>query len=406
MTLPKTTPPEPAPAPVPEVAGLAPELQSAKEGQGSKPLASASERFTSYDVEAFEVPGGREENWRFTPLRRLRGLHDGSARLDGAALVEITGAGEGVTVERVGLDDPRIGEGGVPADRVAAQAWRAAADATVVTLEGTPAPLQVTVAGPGAGATAAAHLQLRTRPHAEATVVLTHVGSGALADNLEVVLGDGSRLTLVVTEEWADDAVHVGAQHLALGRDATLKAVSAALGGDLVRITPTVAFRGPGGDVELVGLGYADAGQHLEQRLLVDHAVPHCRSSVLYKNALQGNGAHTVWIGDVLIRAAAEGTETYESNRNLVLTERARADSVPNLEIETGEIAGAGHASTTGRFDDEQLFYLQSRGIPEDVARRLVVRGFFGEILARLPLPELRERLEAAIEAELAVTGA
>jgi Fe-S cluster assembly protein SufD len=235
--------------------------------------------------------------------------------------------------------------------------------------------------------------------------VLTHVGSGALADNLEVVVADGSRLTLVVTDEWADDAVHVGAHHLALGRDATLKVISVALGGDLVRISPTVAFRGPGGDVELVGLGYADAGQHLEQRLLVDHSVPNCRSNVLYKNALQGDAAHTVWIGDVLIRAAAENTETFEFNRNLVLTERARADSVPNLEIETGEITGAGHASATGRFDDEQLFYLQSRGIPEDVARRLVVRGFFGEILARLPLPELRERLEAAIEAELAVTG-
>jgi len=405
MTLPKTTPPEPTPAPVPEVAGLAPELKSATKDQGTSPVASASERFTAYDVEAFEVPSGREENWRFTPLRRLRGLHDGSAPLDGAALVEITGAGDGVTVERVGLDDPRIGEGGVPADRVAAQAWRSAADATVVTLDGTPAPLQVTVTGPGAGATAAAHLQLRTRPHAAATVVLTHVGSGALADNLEVVLGDGSRLTLVITDEWADDAVHAGAQHLSLSRDATLKVVSVALGGDLVRVTPTVAFRGPGGDVDLVGLGYADAGQHLEQRLLVDHAVPHCRSHVLYKNALQGDGAHTVWIGDVLIRAAAEGTETFEFNRNLVLTERARADSVPNLEIETGEITGAGHASATGRFDDEQLFYLQSRGIPEDVARRLVVRGFFGEILARVPLPELRERLEAAIEAELAVTG-
>ena len=383
----------------------APELKGAKEGQGEIPAASAGERFTSYDVEAFEVPGGREENWRFTPLRRLRGLHDGSAPLDGVAVVEIAGAGEGVTVERVTRDDARVGEGGVPADRVAAQAWSAAPDVTIVTLDGRPAPLDITVTGPGAGASAAAHLQLRTRPFAEATVVLTHVGSGALADNLEVVLADGARLTLVVTDEWADDAVHVGAQHLSLGRDATLKVISVALGGDLVRISPTVAFRGPGGDVELVGLGYADAGQHLEQRLLVDHAVPNCRSNVLYKNALQGDGAHTVWIGDVLIRAAAENTETFEFNRNLVLTERARADSVPNLEIETGEITGAGHASATGRFDDEQLFYLQSRGIPEDVARRLVVRGFFGEILARLPLPELRERLEAAIEAELAVTG-
>jgi Fe-S cluster assembly protein SufD len=393
----------------PEVAGLAPELKGAKKGQGESPIASASERFTSYDVEAFEVPGGREETWRFTPLRRLRGLHDGTAALDGTAKVDV-GAGAGITVETVGRDDARIGDGGVPADRVAAAAWNAFREATVVTLDGRPEPVTITVTGPGAGVTAAGHLQIRTTPFAEATVVVEHRGSGALASNLEVVLGDGSRLDLVVTEEWADDAVHVSAQHMSVGRDATLRATSVALGGDLVRISPTVTYRGPGGDAELIGLGYADAGQHLEQRLLVDHAVPHCRSNALYKNALQGAkgtpDARTVWIGDVVIRAAAEGTETFEFNRNLVLTQHARADSVPNLEIETGEITGAGHASATGRFDDEQLFYLQSRGIPEDVARRLVVRGFFGEILSKITLPELRERLEAAIEEELAVTGA
>jgi Fe-S cluster assembly protein SufD len=390
------------------VAGLAPELKGAKKGQGEAPIASASERFTAFDVAAFEVPGGREEIWRFTPLRRLRGLHDGSAPLDGVAKVEVAG-GNGLSIETARRDDPRIGEGGVPADRVAAAAWSAFREATVVTLDGTPEPVTITVTGPGAGVTAAGHLQIRTTPFAEATVVVEHRGSGALASNIEVVLADASRLTLVVTEEWADDGVHVSAQHMSLGRDATLRATSVALGGDLVRISPTVTYRGPGGDAELIGLGYADAGQHLEQRLLVDHAVPHCRSNVLYKNALQGAkgtpDARTVWIGDVVIRAAAEGTETFEFNRNLVLTQHARADSVPNLEIETGEIAGAGHASATGRFDDEQLFYLQSRGIPEDVARRLVVRGFFGEVLSKITLPELRERLEAAIEAELAVTG-
>ncbi|MEJ3653609.1 Fe-S cluster assembly protein SufD [Actinomycetes bacterium KLBMP 9759] len=391
-----------------EVAGLAPELEGAKKGQGESPIASASERFTSYDVEAFEVPGGREENWRFTPLRRLRGLHDGTASFDGTATIDVSEAASGVRVETVATDDPRIGQGGVPADRVAAAAWSASKDATVVTLDGAPEPVTITVTGPGEGATAAGHLQLRTAPHAAATVVVEYRGSGALADNVEVVLGDGSRLTLVVTTEWADDAVHVGAQHISVGRDATLRATAVSLGGDLVRISPTVNYRGPGGDAELAGLGFADAGQHLEQRLLVDHSVPNCTSNVLYKNALQsakGATAHTVWIGDVLIRAAAENTQTFELNRNLVLTEHARADSVPNLEIETGEIAGAGHASATGRFDDEQLFYLQSRGIPEDVARRLVVRGFFGEILSRITLPELRERLEQAIEAELAVTG-
>ncbi|MDN5858360.1 MAG: SufD family Fe-S cluster assembly protein [Pseudonocardia sp.] len=384
-----------------EVAGLAPELQGAKQGQGSKPLASASERFTAYDVDAFEVPGGREENWRFTPMRRLRGLHDGTAAFEGSAVVTVDGA----LAETVGRDDPRIGAGGTPADRVAAAAWSTFRAASVVTLDGAPDPVTVTVEGPGEGNSAVTHVQLRTTPHAQATVVVTYAGSGTLADNLEVVLADGSQLTLVVTDEWADDGVHVGAQHFSRGRAAPGRGGGGARGGDVVRISPTVTYRGPGGDAELLGLGFADAGQHLEQRLLVDHSVPHCRSNVNYKNALQGDGAHTVWIGDVLIRAAAEATETFEVNRNLVLTPKARADSVPNLEIETGEIAGAGHASTTGRFDDEQLFYLQSRGIPEDVARRLVVRGFFGEILSKITIPDLRERLEAAVEAELAVTG-
>ncbi|MEV1290696.1 Fe-S cluster assembly protein SufD [Pseudonocardia sp. NPDC049635] len=391
-----------------DVAGLAPELKGAKKGQGEVPIASAGERFQSFDVDAFEVPGGREENWRFTPLRRLKGLHDGSAAFEGVAPVTVTETA-GVTVEKVGRDDARIGEGGIPADRVAAAAWSAFTEATLVTLDGEPEPVTVVVEGPGEGATAAGHLQIRTTPHSRATVVVEHRGSGVLADNTEVVLADGSQLTLVVTEEWNDDAVHVGAEHYNVGRDAMLRATSVQLGGDLVRVSSTVGYTGPGGDAELLGLGFADAGQHLEQRLLVDHSVPNCKSNVLYKNALQSDSrdsAHVVWIGDVLIRAAAENTETFEFNRNLVLTEHARADSVPNLEIETGEIVSAGHASATGRFDDEQLFYLRSRGIPEDQARRLVVRGFFGEVLNKITLPELRERLEAAVEAELALTGA
>ncbi|RZT86250.1 iron-regulated ABC transporter permease protein SufD [Pseudonocardia sediminis] len=391
-----------------EVSGLAPELKSAKEGQGEVPIASAGERFQSFDVNAFEVPGGREENWRFTPMRRLRGLHDGTAPFDGTAAISVPEVA-GVTVETVGRDDKRLGEAGVPADRVAAAAWSAFREATVVTLDGNPDPVTVTVEGPGAGVTAVSHLHIRTTPNTEATVVVVRQGSGALADNLEVVLADASKLTLVVTEEWADDAVHVGAEHLSIGKDATLRGTAVQLGGDLVRVSSTIRYAAPGGDAELLGLGFADGGQHLEQRLLVDHAQPNCTSNVFYKNALQTNDAndpaHTVWIGDVLIRAAAEQTRTFEFNRNLVLTEHARADSVPNLEIETGEIAGAGHASTTGRFDDEQLFYLQSRGIPEKDARRLVVRAFFHEILHKIQLPELRERLEEAVEAELAVTG-
>ncbi|SEC39055.1 Iron-regulated ABC transporter permease protein SufD [Amycolatopsis tolypomycina] len=372
------------------------------------PAASRAERFTSYDVEAFEVPGGREENWRFTPMKRLRGLHDGSAVATGEITIDVEAADE-LKVETVGREDARLGEAGVPSDRIAAQAYSAFTKATVVTVpKETKAskPSVLRIHGPGEGQVAYGHLQVRAEAFAEAVIVLDHVGSGTYADNVEFVIGDSAKVTVVSVQDWADDAVHVSEQHLKLGRDATLKHIVITLGGDLVRVSPTATFADKGGDVEMLGLYFADAGQHQEHRLFVDHAVPNCKSNVMYKGALQGEGAHTVWIGDVLIRAAAEATDTYELNRNLVLTPGARADSVPNLEIETGEIEGAGHASATGRFDDEQLFYLQSRGIAEEAARRLVVRGFFHEILVKIDVPEVRERLEAAIEAELEAVGA
>ncbi|MBK0867051.1 Fe-S cluster assembly protein SufD [Saccharopolyspora sp. HNM0986] len=372
------------------------------------PQSSRGQRFTSYDVDAFEVPGGREEDWRFTPVKRLKGLHDGTAEATGEIGVEVE-AGSEVTVETVGRDDERIGNGGVPADRIAAQAWSSFEQATVVTVpkevrpEG---PVSIVVHGPGVGRTAYGHIQIRAERFADAVVVVDYRGSGVLGENIEFVVDDSARLSIVSVHDWADDATQVSSEHAYLGRDAVFRHLAVTLGGDLVRVNTTVTYGDKGGDAELLGLYFADEGQHLEHRMLVDHAEANCRSNVLYKGALQGDSAHTVWIGDVLIRAAAEATETFELNRNLVLTEGARADSVPNLEIETGEIEGAGHASAIGRFDDEQLFYLQSRGIPEDQARRLVVRGFFGEILQKITVPEVRERLEAAIEAELAVVGA
>ncbi len=386
---------------------------SAKEDK-SKLIANKGAQFTSYDVNAFEVPSGRDELWRFTPLRRLRGLHDGSAVADGTAQVTV-GAADQVVVETVGRDDDRLGKAGVPADRIAAQAYSAFTEATIVSVPNeveVAEPIEITIDGPGVDHVAYGHVQIRLGTFARATVVIDQRGSGTYAENVEFVLGDSSQLHVVLIQDWQSDAVHVAAHHALLGRDSVLRHYNVSLGGDLVRISPTVRYSAPGGDANMLGVYFADAGQHLEQRLLVDHSAPHCKSNVMYKGALQGEtgpgtvDAHTVWIGDVLIRAEAEGTETYELNRNLVLTDGARADSVPNLEIETGEIVGAGHASATGRFDDEQLFYLRARGISEEVARRLVVRGFFHEIIDKIPVPAVRERLDAAIETELAVVGA
>jgi Fe-S cluster assembly protein SufD len=370
------------------------------------------EVFTSFDVDAFEVPHGRDEIWRFTPLRRLRGLHDGSAPATGSAGIDVTEL-PGVTVETVRRGDERLGQGGVPADRVAAQAFSSFNSATIVTVgKDTQVgdPIEIAITGPGEGVTAYGHLQMRVGELSEAVVVVDHRGSGTYADNIEFVVGDAARLTVVSIADWKDDAVHVSSHHASLGKDAVLRHVAVTLGGDLVRLTARTRFCAPGGDAELLGLYFADDGQHFESRLLVDHAQPNCRSHVTYKGALQGDpdssrpDAHTVWVGDVLIRAEATGTDTFETNRNLVLTDGARADSVPNLEIETGEIVGAGHASATGRFDDEQLFYLQARGIPEDQARRLIVRGFFGELIQKIAVPAVRERLTDAIEHELEIT--
>ncbi len=245
------------------------------------------------------------------------------------------------------------------------------------------------------------HCVIEAGRHSRATVVIDHVGTGEHVGNVEVLVGDGADLTVVSLQRWDDDAVHLGQQDVLVGRDARVKHVAVSLGGKVVRLNANVRYAGPGGDATLLGVYFADAGQHLENRSFVDHATPHCRSRVTYKGALQGETARTVWVGDVLIRAAAEGTDTYELNRNLVLTDGARADSVPNLEIETGQIEGAGHASATGRFDDEQLFYLQARGISESEARRLVVRGFFADLIGQIGVPDVQDQLMSAIETEL-----
>lgn len=359
----------------------------------------------SFDLADHPVPTGREEIWRFTPLKRLRGLHQDAPFADGATAVKVEAA-DGVVVEQVATDSPVRGSSGlVPVDRVSARAWEATSSVTVVRV---PAELETTgattvhVTGTGAESAGAAHTVIVAEKFSKATVVLQFEGSAVLAENVEIVVEDGADLTVVSLQDWADDAVHHSSQHALVGRDATLKHVAISFGGDLVRHDTTAEYAGPGGAVEMLGLYFADEGQHIEHRLFVDHTAPRTRSHVVYKGALQGEGAHAVWIGNVLIRKVAEGIETYEENRNLVLTDGCQADSVPNLEIETGEIEGAGHASATGRFDDEQLFYLRSRGIEEDEARRLVVHGFFNDLIRKIGVPSLEEKLTSTVEAELA----
>jgi Fe-S cluster assembly protein SufD len=363
------------------------------------PPSTKSQVLRSFDVDDFPALDGLEEEWRFTPLKRLRELVTATSLTGTAPQLEHGDLPAGVTITQAGEAEAVL----TPFDRISALAHSSAAAVTVVEVAPETEPAEavvVRVIGKG-GEAAAARTQIRVGAFAKVTLVLEQTGTVTLADNVEVVVGDGAQLTFVTLAEWDGDAVQ--AQHIKLrvGKDARVQHVQVTLGGDLVRQFVSVEYTGRGGDAELWGLYFADAGQHFEHRQLVDHTTPDCRSYVGYRGALQGTSAHTVWVGDVLIRASATGTNTYEINRNLLLTDGARADSVPNLEIETGEVAGAGHASTTGRFDDEQLFYLMARGIPEEEARKLVVRGFFAELINKIPVEDLRERLGDTIEARL-----
>jgi Fe-S cluster assembly protein SufD len=368
------------------------------------PDQSRAERPTSFDVQTFAIPTGREEDWRFTPVDRLRSLLTDSPTEEGAVEYAVT-APDGVRLGTLAHGQAPRGTVLVPADRAAVVADANAPEATYLRIPAEAEldqPVQVVVTGkPGLRSNGL--LVVEAGHHSKAVVVLDHEGSGEHAGNVEVLVGDGAHLTVVSIQNWDDEAHHLGQHDALVGRDAAYRHIAVSLGGGIVRINTNVRYAGPGGDATLLGVYFADAKQHLEHRSFVDHNAPNCKSHVTYKGALQGDSAHTVWVGDVLIRAEAEGTETFETNRNLVLTDGARADSVPNLEIETGEIVGAGHASATGRFDDEQLFYLQARGIPEDEARRLVVRGFLVDVINQIPVPALRDRLNADIDAELAV---
>lgn len=362
---------------------------------------------TSYDVADHAVPTGREEAWRFTPIRPVQNLVRAQelATETGSVEYHVT-APEGIGVGELHREVARNVGRGVPADLAAAQAAARAKSTLHVTVPEdmmVAETIRVELRGHADGTAADVapswhHVIISVGDRSHARVLVTHTGVARASELITVVTGDESTLTLVTDQQWADSTVHLCQQDVTVGRDAQVKHIVTTTGGELVRVSTNVHYGGSGGQVELLGTYFARSGQHVEHRSFVDHDTPNCSSDVLYKGALRGETARSVWIGDVLIRAGATGTETFELNRNLLLSDGARADSVPNLEIETGEIAGAGHASATGRFDDDQLFYLMARGIPEAEARQLVVRGFFADIVGRIGDADVTTELMARFE--------
>jgi Fe-S cluster assembly protein SufD len=354
---------------------------------------------TTAQVATPSLPSGREEAWRFTPLARIMGVLDGSIE-SGKSLVANLSAPEGVEISTKTGSAPLID----PQDFAATLVISKASEVLVIEI---PAELEVNEpilldrAGASLSQANFERILIKAGRHSKATVIVNNSGSAILSEDVEIELGDGAHLTFTSLQEWENDATHLGRHQALIGKDAKLTLIEVTLGGATVRLLPRVNFLATGGEVDAYGLYFATSGQHLEHRVHVEHDKPHCRSRVTYKGALLGESARTVWFGDVAIRPTAIGTDTYELNRNLLLSDGARADSVPNLEIETGEIVGAGHASATGRFDDDQLFYLMSRGIPSTEARRLVLRGFFAELLRNIKVETIEERLMARIDREL-----
>lgn len=366
---------------------------------GSHPVQTRNERFVSTDVTAFPTVTGRESAWKFTPVEKLSDLLDGE--LDGSQPPMSIETTSGVTTKWTARSSANIGRAGLPEDRASANSWGQTVDVQEIhiTGEGQSATILRNALG---SSPRAAHTVIESAPHSSGMVVLDNTGGAKLSENVEIVLGDASKLTVVSVQRWDDDAVHLASHFARIGRDAELKHIVVSFGGNVVRVNPSFHLSAQGGSVDALGAYFSSQGEHLEQQVYVDHDAPHTKSRVTYKGALHGQGSRTVWIGDVLIRQTATGTDSYEQNRNLVLSDGTRADSIPNLEIETGDIAGAGHASASGRFDDEQLFYLMSRGVTEEEARRLVVRGFLLEVIQQIGDEKLEAELNDAIEAELA----
>ena len=231
---------------------------------------------------------------------------------------------------------------------------------------------------------------------------IDHAGSAPATVNevVEMVVGGGATLEMVSAQDWGPGVTHVANHRASVGRDASYQSLEVTFGGDTVYVRPNVGLDGAGGSGELLGVYFGNEGQQFEHRSQIHHNASHTQSNSVYKGALQGNSRAT-WFGNIRIEKHAKQTTSDETNRNLILTQGAKADSIPFLEIETADVTACGHHSSVGQIDEQQLFYLESRGIPREEAARLLVYGFFAEVLDDVDLPGVRDTVLAEIEREV-----
>jgi Fe-S cluster assembly protein SufD len=222
----------------------------------------------------------------------------------------------------------------------------------------------------------------------------------ALSDAVvEIHAGPASRVRYVSIQEWGEGVTHLGVQRARLSRDVDFRSVAVGFGASLSRVETETILAEPGAFSEMLGVFFGDGAQHFDHRTEQDHEAPNCTSDLLYKGALRDE-SRAVYSGWVHVRPDAQKTDAMQTSRNIVLSDRAKADAIPNLEIEANDVR-CGHAASVGPVEEETLFYLQSRGIPRAEAERLIVFGFFQEVLDRIPLPEVREGVSDAIDGEL-----
>ena len=372
---------------------------------------SADKSVRSFNVQDFTIPTRKQEDWRYTPVERISEFFD-SFKPSNNVAVELKGVdGDSHVTMQILPKNEAPHTDMKPSDRVAAVAWNSAKSAYVLHVCGeVTKPIILQIHGnnlqslDAAKSLDALHLVIEADSCTNADIIVEHTGVAKLAEGVEIILGDNAHVSTTFIQEWDSGSKHVGNHRIHVGAGASLRHTMVTLGGDVVRIRMDQDFGGEKGDLNMLGMYFVDPGEHVEHRTMVVHNHPECKSRVVYKGALYGKGAHSTWVGNALIKPEAPGTDSYELNRNLVLTPGAIADSEPNLEIENGNIIGAGHASSVGRFDDEELFYLQSRGVSEADARKLVVRGFFNELIEEIGVPQIVDHLMAAIERRLAKT--
>jgi len=219
----------------------------------------------------------------------------------------------------------------------------------------------------------------------------------------ELFAGEGAHLNYVSLQSFGTGVVHLPTERVVAGRDARITTLYLTLGGSVARADVRCALTKPGSHVDLLGVYLAEGTQHFDHETLQDHVSAHASSNLLFKGAIRDR-SRSVFRGLIRVHPGAQRTDAYQTNRNLLLSSEARADSLPNLEIEADDVR-CSHAATVGQLDEEEVFYLLSRGIPKAEAMRLVVFGFFGEVLEQLPLPEVRAELVRAIERKLEPKG-